>query len=1208
MEHIRIGTEVSKRRLAGGSTSCGARCSSAFKWLVFEIKPCLLLAALLMLVPTLVLGVVTGSISGTVRDASGAVVPGVTVTARNVETGVSQKILTDAAGFYNFPALPIGHYDVLFQKSGFKKYEESGAVINVNTFLRIDALLQVGTVTSTVTVQGTPVAVNTRNAQLGEVIEGSQIVNLPLNGRAYTDLLALQPGVVPINVTMYGNISPSANLDNGELTMNGQRDVENGFMLNGANAEEDFFGGTVVVPNLDSIAEFRIITSNAGAEYGNYSGGQVNVVTKSGTNQFHGDAFDFLRNSSMDSRNFFSPSIGTLRQNMFGGTFGGPIVHDKAFFFVDYQGTRNDIGVDTGLIAVPSQADRNGDFSDEASSFYTVTPTGTIVPNVVSSPYFANILGSKLGYPVAAGEAYYTPGCTSSASCVFPNAVIPQRAWSPVSPHVISLIPLPNAGAYFSTSANPQTLQDDKGGIRVDGKSRFGMLSAYYHDDPWVQTIPYASYPGGGSTVPGFPSMCEGKAQMLVVSDISSFGSTAVNQFTFSYFRNKNISGFQASGPTLASLGFALPDQGGPEQLGGAQYQNWPTFAFENYGLGAGNTIERLFDNTYQWQDDFTKIAGTHTVKFGADYHLDQADQSQPNNGSIPAFCFDGSETGIDFADMLIGAPSGFGQGAPAEIELRNYYIGVYGEDSWRVTPNLTFNYGLRWDVTPWPSDSRNRLPDLIAGEQSQTFPGAPKGYVFPGDPGVPRDLAYPRYNDLGPRLGVAYAPRFSGGPLAWLFGSAGKSSIRAGYGLYYNGILGRTGHGSFASPPYGLFYSSPAQPLLAQPFIARASGVVQPQPFPLPAPPTNASPSNPDTSINWAPYVPIIGARSPLTEEKTPYGEHLDFSIQRQIEANTLLSLSYVGSFGHHLMGDLEANTGNPALCLGVSKPGEVLPGTPTCGPFGENGVYYPITGGVINGTRAPFGPNFGNLAYYVDRGNSDYNALEVTLHHTSARSQFLVSYTFSKAMDDGSGFGDQYLPSNMDLFYSLSRYDMTHNFVASYTYELPFDRLFHTNDRLTRGWKVSGITEFSTGIPIQISDQGDGSLLGTGASPENGGTDVPDFTPGPILQDTNPRDRKLYFNTSLFSKEPLGEQGTASRRFFHGPGINNWDLALFKDVRITESKTLELRGEFFNAFNHAQFYGRVFAQGNFLSSQFGYINHAASPRIGQVAIKFMF
>jgi hypothetical protein len=317
------------------------------------------------------------------------------------------------------------------------------------------------------------------------------------------------------------------------------------------------------------------------------------------------------------------------------------------------------------------------------------------------------------------------------------------------------------------------------------------------------------------------------------------------------------------------------------------------------------------------------------------------------------------------------------------------------------------------------------------------------------------------------------------------------------------------------------------------------------------------------------------------------------------------VLSLSYVGTQGHHLMDDLDDNPGVPSLCLSVSQTNEVLPGTPTCGPFGENGTYHPVTGGVINGTRAPFGPLFGGNGYYDTMGNSRYNALEATLRHTSGRMAFLAGYTYSKALDNSSGYGEQVDPYNYRLSEALGASDMTNVFTFSYTYELPFDKLSRASTRLTRGWKVSGITRFTTGLPVTLYEYDDNSLLGSCSTGPNGNcSNLPDHTPGKILENTNPRDGGTYFNTSLFSPEHIGQQGTSARRFFHGPGINNWDLALLKDLHLTETKTLEFRGEFFNVFNHAQFYGASAVNANIDSTAFGLVTSAAAARIGQVAI----
>ena len=375
-------------------------------------------------------------------------------------------------------------------------------MLDVNSALLVDAMLELGERSETVTVNESAVQVETASTQLGDVITAANVAALPLNGRSYTDLLALQPGVLPAttitSLTVQGLgqsvFSPSGDLNPGTLSINGQRESANGFMVNGADAEETGSMAAAIVPNLDSIAEFRILSSNFDAEYGKYTGGQINVITKSGTNQFHGDVFEFLRNTDLDARNYFSPTRGAFIQNQFGGTAGGPIVRNKVFFFSDYQGTRQIQGTDTGLIPVPSLQDRTGNLSDQASSL-----TGT-----VSGPYWANLLSQKLGYPVSAGEPYYTPGCNSPSQCVLPNATIPQTAWSAPALNLLKYIPAPNfPGNVFSTSAYNQILHDDKIGERVDANTRWGAMFGYYSLDNYTENNPYPTAQGGAN-VPGF--------------------------------------------------------------------------------------------------------------------------------------------------------------------------------------------------------------------------------------------------------------------------------------------------------------------------------------------------------------------------------------------------------------------------------------------------------------------------------------------------------------------------------------------------------------------------------------------------------------------------------------------------------------------------------------------------------------------------------
>ncbi len=418
---------------------------------------------------------ITGSISGVVTDPSGAVVPGVTVVATAVSTNVQSRAVTDAKGFYNFPALNVDNYNVTSSQPGFRDYQQTGVKIDANSAVRIDITMELGTVTNTVNVKSDALQVETQSTQNGVLIDGTKITSVPLNGRSYIDLLKLQPGVSPYSHSQdsatsgVGATQVSGDLDNGQQSVNGGRTGSNAFMVNGANAEEGVHNGAAMIPNLDSIAQFRIITNNFDAEYGNYSGGQINVVTKSGSNQYHGTVFDFLRNTDLDARNYYAPTRGVFIQNQFGGTAGGPIRKNKMFWFADYQGTRQILGA-TQSYPVPSDANRTGDLSDSADSL-----TGTVV-----GAGWANTLSQTLGYPVTQGENYYTPGCTDTGTCVFPNALIPQSAWSPVAVNSLKFVPSANGVVNdtpnYSTSAFNETLTDDKGSGRIDLPTRFGAV------------------------------------------------------------------------------------------------------------------------------------------------------------------------------------------------------------------------------------------------------------------------------------------------------------------------------------------------------------------------------------------------------------------------------------------------------------------------------------------------------------------------------------------------------------------------------------------------------------------------------------------------------------------------------------------------------------------------------------------------------------
>jgi hypothetical protein len=1152
---------------------------------------------------------VGGSISGTVRDASGSVVPHADVSLREVSTGVQHHARTDDKGYYTFPVLPVGHYELDVQAMGLAGYRRSSIVLDINAALTLDAALKVGGVAQTVNVTDDALHIETTSTQMGQVITGRQITAVPLNGRSYTDLLSLQPGVAPSTSITSSTVqdvgatilNPSGTLNPGTVSVNGQNEFANFFSLNGADVEEDVNGGTAIIPNLDAIDEFRIVTSNFDAEYGEFSGGQINVVTKAGTNQFHGNVFEFLRNTDLDARNYFSPTRGVFRQNQFGGTFGGPIRRNKVFFFTDYQGTRQTQGIDTGNISVPSNADRSGNLSDSSSAL-----TG-----IVGGPYFANLLTRKLGYSVVAGEPYYIAGCTSPAQCVFPNAIIPQNSWSSPAQRMLQYIPAPNtASGTFATSSFNQTLRDDKGSARVDANTRWGLVSAYYFIDDFNLDNPYPVAQSGAS-VPGFDALTTGRAQLISLGDTRTFNASSVNEFHVSYMRDLTNLGQPVGGlgVSLASQGFVNAD-GTPSIVAlDPKGQSVENLNFNGYSTGAAANELIQANNTYETSDTFSKVLGKHTMKFGGAFHADQVngDPIAQFNGN---FVFSGTETGVDFADFLIGVPSQYNQSQLNPFYARNKYAGIFAQDSWHVLPNLTLNYGLRWDrITPW-SERYNQISTFVAGAQSVVFPGAPPGILYPGDPGIPNTLAPISNHNFAPRVGLAWSPTAEqGSVLGKLLGGAGTTSIRASFGNFYTAIPALSIGVLAANAPYGTTYTSPAPPLFATPFITAANGQNNGQPFPYTFAPLNSSGSNPDPNIDWSTFEPISGIPGYDIHNRTPYTEEWALSIERQAGPNTVFTASYLGTSSHHLLVLVEPNAGNPALCLSLSQPSEVQPGTLTCGAGGEDTVYFPIAGGQVNGTRGPLGSNFGSNALQSTIGGANYNALELSARHTSGRLEISAAYTYSKSLDQSSNIGEEVNPFNPALSYALSSFDVKHNVVISYEYQLPFDQFFHPG-RLTQGWSLSGITHFASGFPITMINNGDNSLIGTNPNGVNNSSiDEPDYNGGPLHLNNNPRSAgNNYFATSAFSMNALGTPGNAKRRFFYGPGADNFDMAAAKKLALTESTALLFRVEAFNVFNHTQFNGPGAVDGDIGSSTFGSVISAAAPRIMQGSVKLNF
>jgi len=1171
-----------------------------------------------------------------VHDRTQAVVAGARIVATNVETNFKQETVSAADGSYQILALPAGNYKLTATAPGFQQFITTDIELKVNDRLRLDVMLEVGSVQQEVSVSANAVQVQTESTQLGDVIESKKMLSLPLNGRSYLDLLGLQAGVVPVTSGTMQQDRPASggySTNVGNLSVNGQRETANAFLVNGGDVSEGRNLGAGLVPNLDSVEEFRLITNSFDAEYGKFSGAVMNTITKSGTNGIHGTVFEYLRNDKFDARSFFDPTKAELRRNQFGYAIGGPFWKNKLFWFTDYQGTRQTKGASTGLVQLPTAAQRAGTFG--ADAFLDADGNPVTVQGAFWAQTLTNRLSTDTGQTVTDGEPYATAACdntnpASPTGCVFPGGVIGSSAFAVPAVKILPYIPQgdPITGL-FADSSQKNKIQDDKVGQRVDFNNKMtGDWSFYYHFDDANNLNPL------NASVPGFSSVTSSRAQQFVISNSKTFGSSSVNQFRLSFFRTATHTDEpKSSFANLADLGFVtgagtlgiIPSgpAGFPETV--------PPIYLNNFSLGVNTLTTFQPNNTWHVSDSYSRVKGLHTLKFGGEFRylqINERNTCAPNGD----FTFDGSITGSDFADYLLGAAQNYNQCSQQFLDSRTRYGGAYAQDTYKVRPNLTLNLGVRWEVSmPW-YDTQGKIETIVPGLQSTQFPTAPLGWVVPGDPGIPSTLAPTRYNDFSPRLGIAYSPGFKDGVGAKIFGGPGKTSIRASYGIYYTSIEDLNLFYEVGDAPFGLYWVSPNPVNFDQPFL-ELGGASEGQRFPfvLPKP---GDPSN--ATLDYSKYLPISFSPGYDIHNTPPYAEHYNLSIQRELSKSTVLTLAYVGTQGHKLIAQYDANPGDQALCAQLNNiPGVTVGGTPaSCGVNGENQIYAlppgtptpakayttacpvsnpPTPAGsiCIAGTRDKLGPDFSqNNSFTANLANSSYSAGQITLEHKTGDLNLTAAYTFSKAMDNSSGFGQWVNFANPRLSRSLSAYDITHNFVVSYIWAVPFDRAFgNLPKRLTQGWALNGVTRFSGGLPVSLSQGGDNSWTGSG------NTDVPNLVGKVVFQDPRKPDPNCpptdtsgcpntYFLRSAFATGPQGQFGNANRQFFHGPGISNTDFGMSKRTLIKEALGFEIRFEFFNIFNHTQFNN---PNGDFNDDTFGRVNSTRfDGRTGQVSAKF--
>jgi carboxypeptidase family protein len=1261
-----------------------------------------LAAAVSILVPTFLPAQgASGRIVGRVADPSAAVLAQVKITLTNEATGISRDALTNDSGDYSFVEVAPGTYTVQFELAGFKKNVQKNVIVDVNQVVTLNSTLQIGGAQETVEVTSEAPQVDTTSTQLGAVINDRSVNELPLNTRDTYQFLQLQPGVQS-QLGSSGSLFAGSD-DPGSVSVNGGRTRANNFNVNGGDANDQFVNTPTIEPTPDAVEEFRVITNTFDAEYGRNSGSVVNVITKSGGNTFHGDLYEYFRNTILDARGYPDTSKPQLNQNQFGGTFGGPIKKDRSFFFLSYEGRRIRDGVPGQLLNVPTTGEFGGNFSAQA-------PFG----GNVSSLFIAQALDGRPGCDAALGYTVASLGAGAAWSSVFPTGVIPVPCQDPVAANLLQrFVPAANIGTFQNQTVPVGTNNADQFTARFDHKiNDHQNFTAYYYFNDGSELQPYNTFEQAGATVPGFGNYNNLRFQQWNFTHTWTVSNALVNEAHFTYMREgelgylKNQSSTavtsSCSGAAAAFCFTGVSDSSvGPNSIQG-QFGASPKLGitpglpanltgvpFVNISGGAefGNNFEGFLPqvgNSFQWTDELTWVKGTHTLKFGVDVRRARFDQyyyfdvngEYTFNNSGPNAIVPGD--GDNYAEFLLGLADTYTQGSGQREDVRSTAVYPFVQDSWKIKPNLTLNYGLRWEYSPPPTDIAGHVETFRPGQNSTVYPcgitnstsywqglgvanptcantgSEPTGLVVPGDKGVPPGMTQTYYKAFAPRIGLAYSPNFSDGPLAKVFGSNGKTSIRLGWGIFYNPIeelvLAQFG----AEPPFG-GSSSLSDVFFNTPYVNQGD-FQTPNPFGGIITPTKGAPT--DLSL----FRPILlyGEFEPhlRSQDTTQY----NLTIQRELTNSMMFQIGYVGSQGHRLLASHDINPSNPQTCLdmfNISQFYASQPQTPAnqalaaaygCGPTVEDSDWVlpansipagfklhmpygsvaqygpgnpalnlvglrPYSSPNCNPTGAPFTPGTGcpvdGVPVFTDIfaedtiANSSYNALEMMLQKRFSHGlQFQAAYTFSKSIDDGSTFEETLDPFNFNASRGLSLFNSKQRFVISYDWELPIRKYSGLTGKVLDDWEISGITQFQSGFPIRLNTEDDTELIN---SLFFLGTEAPSLT-GP-LQILNPKTNGgFYLNYNQFSDPPLGQFNNGTQRTLCcGPGLIDWDFSVHKKIPLNESKYLQFRAEIFNVFNRTNFSNPDggFSDG---ATEFGKITSAGDPRLLQFALKFFF
>ena len=1273
-----------------------------------------------------------GRVLGRISDPTGAVLSGVKVTATNEATGVTHDSSSNDSGDFAFPDLPVGTYSLTFDLTGFKKAVRRSIALDVNQVITLNMTMQLGQQQEVVDVTSEAPLVDTSTTQLGAVVNNRSVNELPLNARDSYQFLQLQPGVQSqlgsSGGTFYGSDS------SGAVSVNGGRDRANNFSVNGGDANDQFVNLPTIQPTPDAIEEFRVISNTFDAEYGRNSGAVVNVVTKSGTNQWHGNVYEYFRNKVLNAQGFFNTVKPQFNQNQFGGTFGGPLKKDRTFFFTSYEGRRLRQGISGETVAVPTDAERGGDFSSGGQALATTFQPGVNFGGQISDDFLAQALSTRGGgtacqdaiatqggAPIAAGSFYgahlqdpnnpnspvlpgiFTVTATGLSNSGLDNQV-PKVCMDPVARDLLRLVPEANRpdGTYQSvpTSSDNQ----DQFTFRLDHHiNDHQNFSFYYYFTNDKNFQPFYNFQASGANIPGFGANVGSRYQQFNPSHTWTINNALVNEFRFTYMREGQLT-FQhpqATGPIQSSCSSAIPTA---ECFGGTSDD--PTILAQfgtnlQYGITSGLPANRTgvpfigisgganfgngwegelpqVGNSFMWADNLTWVKGNHQLKFGADVRRDRFDQTLYFNVSGD-FTFNSSTSNSvlssdNYPGYLLGLADSYTQGSAQRENVRSTGVYLFAQDSWKLKPNITLNYGLRWELdTPLtdvlhhvqtfrPGQNTTQYPCVLTSTEQANFGAAdcasagvlPTGLVVPGDKGVQAGLTQTYYKAFAPRVGIAWSP-----------GASGKTSIRSGFGLFYNPMEQLVLEQFGAEPPFGGSTFLPST-FLNTPFIAQA-GFTNSNPF------TGILSPKPGTPTDWASFRPMLLYGDFQPKMRTQYTAQYNLTIQRELAKDIVLQVGYVGSQGHRLLASHDINAANPQSCLDIaalanndatSVTSYGLEGT--CGPFAEdnqfsvtlpasnspgllpNGFHMPngsvvaAAGQTLNlvglrpysspncnstlpaftaGTGCPVDgvPVFTNVFAEDTIAASAYNSFQASVEKRFSHGlQFQAAYTLSKSLDWASSFEETVNPFNYKASRALSLFNSKQRFVINYVWDIPTRKYSGFKRVVLDDWQVSGIIQLQSGFPIRIQTQDDNELisslffLGAGAPQMTGNT--PQLVNPKILThiDGTPCGGNIasdcahhYLNPSQFADPTLGQFATTPRSICCGPGENQWDMTFSKRITLSESKYFQFRADIFNVFNKTQF---VNPDGNFSNTTFGQVLQARDPRLLQFALKFYF